>query len=86
MTFSVVAISGPRRCLGVSRGGWGGSADECGSGVVRCDLSSHSRLLEGNAGGGVTDSVAVDQRALHALLQRRQQVIGRAQALACGMT
>jgi hypothetical protein len=41
----------------------GRSADECGSGAVRCDPSPHPRLG-----------------------QRQQQVIGRAQALACGMT
>jgi hypothetical protein len=30
----------------------GRPADECGSGAVRCDPSSHSRLLGGNAGAG----------------------------------
>jgi hypothetical protein len=34
----------------------------------------------------VIKSAVVDHKALHALLQRQQQVIGRAQVLACGMT
>jgi hypothetical protein len=39
-------------------------------------------------GGGrwVADSAAADHRALHVLVRRQRQVIGGAQALACGMT
>jgi very-short-patch-repair endonuclease len=40
----------------------------------------------GGEGGGVTKSTGADEKGLSAVLQKQQRVIGRAQALACGMT